>query len=140
MVCLGNICRSPMAEVLARAKFTEQVPDFRVESAGLAALVGKPADPLAQHLMQERGLDLSRHVARQLTKDLLRDFELVLVMEAWHVKEVERLSPVSRGKIFRLGHWRDFDIVDPYQQPQDAFERTAAGIERGLEDLRKVLR
>jgi len=129
-----------MAEVLSRAAFADQVPNLRVESAGLAALTGKPADPLAQNLMRERGLDLSGHLARQLTGDLLRNFELVLVMEAWHVKEVERLSPVSRGKVFRLGHWRDFDIPDPYRRPSAAFEEAVAGIERGLEDLRKVLR
>ena len=140
IVCVGNVCRSPMAEVIARSRFADQVAGLRVESAGLAALEGRPADPLAVQLMRARGLDLSGHRARQLTPELLREFELVLVMEAWHVKQIEHLSPVSRGKVFRLGHWRDFDIADPFQQPREAFEQAAAGIERGLEDLAKVLR
>ena len=51
-VCLGNICRSPMAEGLLAAA----MPDCEVASAGLGALSGHPADPIAQALMQERGL------------------------------------------------------------------------------------
>jgi protein-tyrosine phosphatase len=135
MVCVGNICRSPMAEALAR----KLLPSVHVESAGLGALVGKPADPLAQELLRERGLDLSAHRARQLTPDMLRAFELILVMEAWQVREVERQVPGARGRVFRIGHWGGFEVGDPYRQPRAAFERALADIERGLSDLLRVL-
>jgi protein-tyrosine phosphatase len=96
-VCVGNICRSPMAEALLRARLHARNPDAVVESAGIAALVGKPADPIAVALMSERGLDLSAHRARQLTPELARRFELVLVMEAGHQREVEAAVPALRG-------------------------------------------
>lgn len=124
-----------MAEFVGRAAF----PKVRVESAGLAALVGRPADPLAVELMAERGIDASGHRARQLSPEMIREFELLLVMEGWQVREIERLAPHARGKVFRLGHWRDFDIPDPYKQPKDAFQRSLDGIDRGIEDLKKVM-
>lgn len=135
MVCTGNICRSPMAEVLGAAAF----PAVRVESAGLGALVGHAADPLAVELVKERGLDLSGHRARQLSSQMIREFELILVMESWQVRDIEKQAPHARGKVFRLGHWRQFDIPDPYRQPRDAFERSLDGILRGLDDLKKLL-
>lgn len=138
MVCTGNICRSPMAEALARAQLAS-IPNFRCESAGLGALIGHPADPLAVTLLGERGIDLSAHTARQLNPIMVREFELILVMESWQVKETEKLSPLARGKVWRLGHWRDFDIPDPYRRPREAFERSLEGIERGLEDLKKMI-
>src|SRR4051794_5185298 len=120
MVCTGNICRSPMAEAVARVRLTA-MPSVRIESAGLGALIGHPADPLAVELMKERGIDLSGHVARQISTIMVREFELILVMESWQVKETEKLSPLARGKVWRLGHWRDFDIPDPYRRPREAF-------------------
>ena len=61
VVCVGNICRSPMAEALLRDALREQ-QDIIVESAGLGALVDHPASEYAVTLMRERGLDISRHV------------------------------------------------------------------------------
>src|SRR5688500_11611191 len=96
MVCVGNICRSPMAEALW-AKMGPQGPGVQVASAGIGALVGHPADPLALELMRERGLDLSAHRARQLTAQMINDFELILVMEAGHQRAVESMAPTARG-------------------------------------------
>src|SRR6266542_2985353 len=74
IVCVGNICRSPMAEGLLRARFVGH-RRARIESAGLAALEGRPADPIAVELLAERGIDISAHRARQLTPELLAAFE-----------------------------------------------------------------
>jgi protein-tyrosine phosphatase len=113
-VCVGNICRSPMAEALLRERLRARNPAAVVESAGIAALVGKPADPIAVALMSERGLDLSGHRARQLTPELARRFELVLVMEAGHQREVEAAVPALRGPVHRLGRFGEFDVPYPY--------------------------
>lgn len=136
VVCVGNICRSPMAEGIARAVF----PDARVGSAGLGALVGRPAEPFACELMSERGIDISGHRARQITPGMIRDAELILAMETWHVREIERLSAAARGRTFRLGHWSDFEIADVYREPRHAFERALEEIERGFGDLRRALK
>lgn len=136
VVCVGNICRSPMAEGIARGVF----PKARVSSAGLGALVGRPAEPFSVELMRERGIDISAHRARQITPEMIRDAELILAMEAWQVREIEQVSGAARGRTFRLGHWGDFDIADCYQEPREAFEHALVEIERGLGDLRKALK
>lgn len=135
-VCVGNICRSPMAEVMARH---ELGASFDIASAGVGAVVGRGAHPIAVELMRERGLDLSGHVARQLTAEMLREYELVLTMEPWQVREVERISMSAKGKVFRLGHWGGFDIPDPNGRSREMFVEVAKLIDRGLGDLKKAL-
>ena len=134
-VCLGNICRSPMAAVLLtdRLKALPVVPT--IESAGIAALVNAPADPLALALMKEKGLDLSAHRARQLDTTLASAFDLILVMDERQQRAVEQLFPAARGRVHRLGRFGDFDIPDPWRKPRAAFETSLALIERGIDDF-----
>jgi len=106
-----------------------------VESAGIGALVGEPADPMAQALMAERGLDLAAHRARQLTLDIAAAHELILVMEAGHQRSIEARFPSVRGRVHRLGRWGDFDVPDPYRGTRADFERALALIDRGVVDL-----
>jgi protein-tyrosine phosphatase len=138
MVCTGNICRSPMAEVLLASRFRHAGSNVTVESAGLAALVGRRADPTAEALMAARGLDLGHHRARQLTAELVSSFELILVMEAAQQRALEARHPSARGRVHRLGCIGKFDVPDPYRQDRAAFERSLALIERGLEELQHV--
>jgi protein-tyrosine phosphatase len=138
VVCVGNICRSPMAEGLLRARLAGH-PGLSVGSAGLAALVGAPADPTAQELLRARGIDLAGHRARQLTPEMVAAHDLVLVMEKEHEWEVLDLVPEARGKVHRLGKFGGFDVPDPYRRPRAAFEEALALIERGLADFEKVL-
>jgi len=137
MVCVGNICRSPMAEALLQSRLHNR--NITVSSAGLGALVGQPADEIARNLLKELGIDISSHRARQLDAELLRSAELILVMEAWQQKEIEKLFPPSRGKVYRIGHWGNFDIADPYRKPREAFEAALAAIERGIDEWIKRL-
>jgi protein-tyrosine phosphatase len=105
-----------------------------VASAGLGALVGAPADPLAIELMAERGIDLTAHRARQVTATMVKGFELVLVMEKGHIAALEALTPAARGRVQLLGRFGGFEVLDPYRRPRAAFEEAAALIERGVGD------
>ncbi len=124
-----------MAEVVFAQRLRLAGLSAQIESAGIGALVGHSADPMAIELMSERGLDLSRHRARQLTPELLRAFELVLVMETGQQRVVESMHPSARGRVRRVGHFGGFEVPDPYRKPRSAFESTLALIERGLADL-----
>jgi protein-tyrosine phosphatase len=140
VVCVGNICRSPMAEGVFRQAFVE-VNNFesRIRSAGLGALVGHPPDPKAIQLMMEKGIDISDHRARQLNQEMIRKSDLILVMELDQKNTIEEIEPTARGKVFRLGEWGGFDIPDPYQKEIHIFEKTLILIEQGVSQWIKKL-
>ena len=120
-----------MAEALLRDALREQ-QDIIVESAGLGALVDHPPSEHAVTLMQERGLDISGHRARQITPDMVHAADLVLVMEAGHKRAIDANEPSARAKIYRLGEWQERDIKDPYRQPLEAFEAALVDIDYGV--------
>ena len=114
-VCVGNICRSPVAAALLRA----DLPDVHVSSAGIAALVGEDVDPTARQVAEAAGVILEPHRARQFTPAIGEQNDLILVLEAGHKREIERLAPQLSGRVMRLGRWTgDRDIPDPYLKPQ----------------------
>lgn len=129
-VCVGNICRSPVAEAFLRQAF----PQAKVWSAGLAAVVGAPCEATAAALATAAGLNVSAHRAQQVQGWMCTQADLILVMETSHQRELERMYPLARGKIRRLGEFGPagpFDIADPYQQSKTAFEAAHAGIALG---------
>src|SRR5690606_25569525 len=91
-------------------------------------------------LMRERGLDLDGHRGRQLDERLLRGSDLVLVMERGHQKWIEAQWPHAKGRVFRWGHWSDFDVPDPYRRGEKEFRETLVVIDKGLEDWKARLR
>jgi protein-tyrosine phosphatase len=133
IVCVGNICRSPMAEALLRHELRGQ-EQVTVESAGLGALVGEPASEHAIELMQERGIDITSHRGQQLTPELVSGADLILVMESRHKRVLEANEPMARGKIYRLGEWQDLEIPDPHRLPREAFETALNMIDKGVAD------
>jgi protein-tyrosine phosphatase len=122
-----------LSERLARRRFRAEVG-----SAGIAALVGRPAEPEACELMAVRGLDLTGHRARQLTPELVFAHELILVMEVGQQRDVEAILPSARGRVHCLGRWGKFDIPDPFGRGLPAFEQALALIERGIDDLERA--
>ncbi|WP_075180879.1 protein tyrosine phosphatase [Pantoea sp. 1.19] len=123
VVCVGNICRSPTGERLLH----RYCPQLEVQSAGLGALVGREADAQARQVAGQRDLSLAGHRARQLTPDLCRRHDLILVMEKQHINEVSQLAPEVRGKTMLFGHWAgQRDIPDPYRKSLEAFDSVYA--------------
>lgn len=119
VVCVGKICRSPTGERLLR----QLKPGHTVDSAGLAALVDNSADNTASLVADENNLSLAEHKARQLTREMCSQYDLILVMEKKHIEAVTRIAPESRGKTMLYGQWIDQqEIPDPYRQSKEAFE------------------
>jgi protein-tyrosine phosphatase len=133
VVCVGNIFRSPMAAALLADQLGGD-SGVTVSSAGVGALVGFPADEFAVELMRERGIDISDHRARQLDPEIIKSTDLILVMESGHKNAIDSIDPTARGKVYRIGEWRDLDIDDPYQQPKEAFAKALELIGQGVED------
>lgn len=116
VVCVGNICRSPVGERLLRQK----VPGLDVGSAGLGALVGQFADALAAEVAAANGVSLDGHVARQFTPELGSAYDLLLVMEPGHKREIARLAPHLSGRTLLFDQWTGMQgIADPYQRSRD---------------------
>lgn len=128
VVCAGNICRSPMGEGLLKA----HLPHKKVHSAGLIAMVNHPADPLAIACMDEIGVDISAHRARQITQAMVKQADLVLVMSTEQVRSIEQQWPFAKGKTFRIGHWNNASVPDPYRHPKEAFEHARALLVDGV--------
>ena len=121
VVCVGNICRSPTAQALLQNKLANT--KIRVTSAGIGALVGKPVDATAAEVMHAAGYAVPDHTARQLTPDMLREADLILVMENRHLQSIHAMAPQARGKAMLLGKWLDnTEVPDPYRQQRPAFE------------------
>jgi len=136
IVCVGNICRSPMAEVLLK----HQQPQLNVFSSGIGALVGKPADPAAIELMSEKGIDLGTHCAQQINTVLVSASDLILTMEQKHINAIQSKFPESRGKVHLIGKWSDNqEVPDPYKKNKEAFISALSLIESGLEGWQKKL-
>ena len=113
---------------MAEALLKQALPDRNVWSAGLGAMVGYPADPMAIDVAGRAGLDLSAHRAQQITGWMCQQADLILVMEQNHKTHIAQQYPLSRGKVYRLGELRKFDIEDPYRQPLAAFETAYSDI------------
>ncbi len=136
LVCVGNICRSPMAEVLLKQQF----PDRTVFSSGISALTGKPADLMSVELMSEQGLDLTQHCAQQINSVLVASSDLILTMEQSHIDAMHSKFPEARGKIHLIGKWADNqEIPDPYKKDKSAFSHSLNLIESGLNAWNKKL-
>ena len=129
VVCVGNICRSPMAEALLKQRF----PNKNIDSAGVGALVGHSADPAALEIMTKQGIDITSHVAKQIDENLARTADIIFTMSDGQTKWIEERWPFCRGKTFKLGHWMSKDIVDPYKHEMSAFETAYQDIVDSLE-------
>lgn len=116
VVCVGNICRSPLGERLLQAK----CPHLTVTSAGIGALVGHAADDTASAVAAEHDVSLDGHVARQLDTQILLDNDLILVMEAGHKAAVSQMAPQISGRVMLADHWGNGrDIDDPYRKSKE---------------------
>lgn len=136
IVCIGNVCRSPIAEVILK----KSLPTKKIQSAGIAAMTGSSADEMAVSISEEHGYCLKSHKARQLTRIMCQEYDLILIMEKAHIAAVSYFSPEVRGKTMLLGYWNQKkDIPDPYGKSADAFEYTFSLIKESVIGWKSVL-
>ncbi|MEJ5929233.1 low molecular weight phosphatase family protein [Corynebacterium sp. H128] len=101
-VCTGNVCRSPLAELLLKSKLSD-FPEIRIGSAGIGALVGRGMTPQAQSLALSQGVpDPEVHRAKQLLAEMVQESSLVLAMDRSHRKAVAELVPRKSKCVFTV--------------------------------------
>lgn len=147
-VCWGNICRSPMAERVARAYFAENgLGDVEVTSAATSTEeIGNPIDPRAVTELKRAGYTTDDHAAHQITRDEIDTADLVVAMEDVHV---ERMRDIHGGDLpEHVVLLTDYDpeaqpgegVPDPWYGGQDGFVTTLATMERAMPALAKAVR
>lgn len=133
-VCVGNICRSPAAEYLARDQLKKKgLTEIQVFSAGIRAMQSHAIAPEMQIILNKYQIDASKHVAKQIDATDVAHAEIIFTMETWQKEELSFVFPNSRGKIFCLGKWRNQEISDPYRQEHAVFENVFESIKENWE-------
>jgi protein-tyrosine phosphatase len=147
-VCLGNICRSPMAEVVMRALVRDAGLDdeIEVESAGTGDWhVGGGADERALATLRQHGYGGSAHRARQFTAEWFDRVDVVVAMDRANLTALRRLAPADRRDSIRLlmsyaDDAAEQDVPDPYYGGEDGFVEVLTLIRRGCAGLLDEIR
>lgn len=142
-VCLGNICRSPMAEGVFRrvAEDAGKLHLFEIDSAGMGDWhKGEAPDHRAQKAALGRGVDISGQAARKVELEDFEDFDLVLAMDGSNIEDLHDIAPhAARAKIRRFldyaPHVGTQDVPDPYYGGTEGFDRALDLIEAAAQGL-----
>lgn len=134
MICLGNICRSPLAEGILRTKLTT---DFFVDSAGTGGWhAGQSPDERSIKTARNYGIDISNQKARKFTVSDFDTFDHIFVMDQSNFKDVLNLAPddVAKSKVaLILGPSKE--VPDPYYGGQDGFEKVYQLLDQACEEI-----
>ena len=144
-VCTGNICRSPLAEGVLRAKYTEHGVDAHIDSCGFEAYhVGEYPDHRAQRISRSNGIDISSHHARRFRVEDFDRFDKIYVMDSSHYQAVMRVTrdDLDREKVDfvrnTLYPGRNLPVRDPYYDDFHAFEEVFDQLDEACEKIAEI--
>jgi protein-tyrosine phosphatase len=156
-VCTGNICRSPMAERMLQKMLDEANFEAVVTSAGTSGISGSSMTSLAADSLRAKGYSADNHKARQLTKEMMEEADLVLTATLAHLEYIRRLDESFIGHTFTItefasnkiafnkGSQRSVeldisgDVFDPYGYPAETYNEVADLIETKLKKITEYL-
>ena len=140
-VCMGNICRSPLAEAAFRHAAAGVGLNVVVDSAGTGGWhAGDAPDRRAQAEALRHGIDISAYRARQVTQEDFRRFDLILALDADNLDDLRRIAPpdATAQLALLLDHAEGRageSVIDPYYGNQDGFARTWQDVSAAAEGL-----
>ena len=143
MVCMGNVCRSPMAQIvtLHLAQQTGLAREMQVDSAGThAGRSSEPPDPRAKAVLSARGYPIGKSRSRQVTEQDFGRYDLILAMDQSNLNDLRRMCPNEHTHKLRLfleyANGLDAqDVPDPYYGSVQGFERVLDLCEAGARGL-----
>ena len=145
-VCLGNICRSPLAEGLFRKRASEAGLTVAADSAGTGDWhVGEPPQQQSQDVARVAGFDISDIRARRVSPEDFTRFTHIVAMDEMNERDLASVRPQDGGtvEVARLLSYSalpEKNVLDPYGMSDDAFQKAYAQIESGVEGLLARLR
>lgn len=137
IVCTGNSCRSVMAEGYMKKRLKDLGIDISVRSAGTAAVDGIRASDEAVKTMEEEGINISKHRSAALNIDMVKEADIILVMEPQHKSIISHMDPKAAEKVYFL---REFDLraedtimPDPIGHGGEYYETVFNAIKKSVE-------
>ncbi len=139
-VCLGNTCRSPIAEGLGKKRAAGHgLNEWEIESAGTLGLIGEPASENAILACEEMGVNIGGHRSRGVTPELLRSFDYVFGMENAQIDYCKELAPGISSRIFLIGGFgsgaKNEEVPDPVGSDLRNFRKTRDLIREHIERI-----
>ena len=149
-VCTGNSCRSIMAEGLLKKYLKELGKDhIKVFSAGVRALADFPPTDETAEVMKDEGVDITGLKSKNITPQMIRESDLILVMEDFHKDEVMNLAPEAASKVYLL---KEFgidnisalrgsrrSIADPIGRPMEDYMACLGDIKKEIRRIAQLL-
>lgn len=143
MVCLGNICRSPLAEGILRSKLSN---NFIVDSAGTGGWhAGELPDKRSIEIANKNRLDITNQRARKFTKNDFADFDIIYAMDNSNLKDILQLAPNENAKskvhliLNELYPNENKDVPDPYYGQNDGFEKVYNMLDEACSNIAKKI-
>ena len=138
-VCTGNTCRSPMAAALARRVAVERGDqDIECESAGTSAWDGAPASDGSLLVGIERRFDLGEHRARQLTREIIAEADVILAMGPHHLERIEAMGGEGKAHLltaYASNGTSDRSVSDPFGGDLDVYRATCDELQQDVKRL-----
>lgn len=145
MVCLGNICRSPLAEGILKSKVDSQL--IKVDSAGTSAThEGELPDPRSIEVAQNNNIDITNQRSRPFRKSDFSEFDFIYVMDQENYQNVLKLSPSEEARkkvsliLNSLSPETNAEVPDPYYGGSSGFKNVFEMLDKACEQIAKELK